>query len=56
MYNHYRKLDPSRIRQLKKQGLSNAQIAQRFGVTPGAVYSVLRKITTGKQFEKLVFT
>lgn len=43
MYNQYRKLDPYRILKLKRQGLSNTQIAQRFGVTSGAVYSVLRK-------------
>jgi DNA-binding CsgD family transcriptional regulator len=29
--------------QLKEQGLSNSQIAQRLGVTPGAIYHVLRK-------------
>lgn len=39
----FRKLDPSKVLKLKRQGLSNSQIAQRLGVTQGAVYHVLRK-------------
>ncbi len=37
------KLDPLKVRKLKGQGLSNSQIAQRLGVTQGAIYHVLRK-------------
>jgi len=40
----FRKLDPLKVRKLKGQGLSNAQIAQRLGVTQGAIYHVLRKV------------
>jgi predicted transcriptional regulator len=32
-----------RVWQLKEQGLSNSQIAQRLGVTQGAVYHIVRK-------------
>lgn len=39
----FRKLDPQKVLKLKQRGLSNNQIAQRFGVTQGAVYHVLRK-------------
>jgi len=39
----FRKLDPMKVLKLKQQGLSNSQIAQRLGVTQGAVYHVLRK-------------
>lgn len=38
-----RMLDPQKVLQLKQRGLSNNQIAQRLGVTPGAIYHVLRK-------------
>ncbi|MHB8742463.1 MAG: winged helix-turn-helix domain-containing protein [Sulfuricaulis sp.] len=39
----FRKLDPVRVWQLKERGLSNSQIAQRLGVTQGAVYHIVRK-------------
>ena len=39
----FRKLDPMKVLKLKRLGLSNAQIAQRLGVTQGAIYHVLRK-------------
>ena len=39
----FRKLDPQKVLKLKQRGLSNSQIAQRLGVTQGAVYHVLRK-------------
>jgi DNA-binding NarL/FixJ family response regulator len=39
----FRKLDPQKVLKLKQQGLSNNQIAERLGVTQGAVYHVLRK-------------
>jgi len=39
----FRKLDPLKVRKLKELGLTNAQIAQRLGVTQGAIYHVLRK-------------
>ncbi len=39
----FRKLDPQKVLKLKQQGLSNNQIAQRLGVTQGAVYHALRK-------------
>jgi transposase len=39
----FRKLDPQKVVKLKQQGLSNSQIAQRLGVTQGAIYHVLRK-------------
>jgi len=40
----FRKLDPMKVLKLKRQGLSNSQIAQRLGVTQGAIYHVLRKM------------
>jgi DNA-binding NarL/FixJ family response regulator len=40
----FRKLDPGKVLKLKRQGLSNAQIAQRLGVTQGAIYHALRKL------------
>lgn len=40
----FRKLDPVKVLKLKRQGLSNSQIAQRLGVTQGAIYHVLRKL------------
>lgn len=43
MHGQYRKLVPEKVLVLKRQGLSNAQIAQRMGVTQGAVCYVLRK-------------
>ena len=43
MAKSYHKLDPLKVRKLKEQGLTNAQIAQRLGVTQGAIYHVLRK-------------
>ncbi|MBI5783443.1 MAG: helix-turn-helix domain-containing protein [Gammaproteobacteria bacterium] len=43
MANSFRKLDPLKVWKLKEQGLTNAQIAQRLGVTQGAIYHVLRK-------------
>jgi transposase len=39
----FRKLDPQKVLKLKQRGLSNSQIAERLGVTQGAVYHVLRK-------------
>lgn len=47
MARTFRKLDPMKVVKLKKQGLSNALIAQRLGVTQGAVYHVLRKLDPG---------
>jgi transposase len=44
MSRPFRKLDPVKVIKLKRQGLSNALIAQRLGVTQGAVYHVLRKM------------
>ena len=44
MSKSFRKLDPLKVLKLKRQGLSNALIAQRLGVTQGAVYHVLRKM------------
>jgi transposase len=44
----FRKLDPQKVRKLKQQGLTNTQIAQRLGVTQGAIYHVLRKLDTGE--------
>lgn len=46
MYGQYRKLNLKKILLLKCQGLSNVQIAQRLGVTQGAVYNLLRKRNT----------
>ncbi len=48
MARTFRKLDPMRVVKLKQQGLSNALIAQRLGVTQGAVYHVLRKLAPGE--------
>jgi DNA-binding NarL/FixJ family response regulator len=44
MSRPFRKLDPVKVIKLKRQGLSNSLIAQRLGVTQGAVYHVLRKM------------
>ena len=44
MSRPFRKLDPAKVLKLKRQGLSNSLIAQRLGVTQGAVYHVLRKM------------
>ena len=44
MHGQHRKIDPSRVMALKRQGLSNVQIARRLGVSSGAVYQVLRRI------------
>ena len=44
MSRPFRKLDPEKVIKLKRQGLSNALIAQRLGVTQGAIYHVLRKM------------
>lgn len=46
MYGQHRKLDPLRVLTLKHQGLSNKQIAQRLGVTSGAIYHVLCKFSS----------
>ena len=46
MAKSFRKLDPLKVRKLKAQGLTNTQIAQRLGVTQGAIYHVLRKPDT----------
>lgn len=46
MAKSFRKLDPLKVRKLKEMGLTNAQIAQRLGVTQGAIYHVLRKAVT----------
>ncbi|MDH3515131.1 MAG: hypothetical protein OEM83_09735 [Gammaproteobacteria bacterium] len=43
MAKSFRKLDPQKVFKLKQQGLSNALIAERLGVTQGAIYHVLRK-------------
>ena len=48
MAKSFRKLDPMKVRKLKAQGLTNTQIAQRLGVTQGAIYHVLRKTDTGE--------
>ena len=48
MAKSFRKLDPLKVRKLKQQGLTNTQIAQRLGVTQGAIYHVLRKLETGE--------
>ena len=50
MSRPFRKLDPMRVIKLKRQGLSNSLIAQRLGVTQGAVHHVLRKmdVTSGR--------
>ena len=48
MAKSFRKLDPLKVRKLKAQGLTNTQIAQRLGVTQGAIYHVLRKLDTGE--------
>ena len=48
MHGQYRKLDLSRVLTLKRQGLSNKQIAQRFGVTQGTVYYFLRRVGAGQ--------
>ena len=48
MAKSFRKLDPLKVRKLKQQGLTNTQIAQRLGVTQGAIYHVLRKTDTGE--------
>ena len=37
------KLDAAKVFKLRALGLSNAIIAQRLGVTQGAIYHVLRK-------------
>ena len=47
MSRPFRKLDPVKVIKLKRQGLSNSLIAQRLGVTQGAVYHVLRKMDSG---------
>ncbi len=47
MARKFRKLDPMKVVKLKQQGLSNSLIAQRLGVTQGAVYHVLRKLDPG---------
>lgn len=44
MSKPFRKLDPEKVAKLKRQGLSNSLIAQRLGVTQGAIYHVLRKM------------
>ena len=44
MHGQHRKLDPSRVLTLKRQGLSNVQIARRLGVTHGAVSQILYKL------------
>jgi len=48
MHGQYRKLDLSKVLTLKRQGLSNQQIAQRFGVTHGTVYYFLRRVGDGQ--------
>ena len=45
MARPFRKLDALKVLKLKQQGLSNSQIAQRLGVTQGAIYHVLRKLS-----------
>ena len=54
MHGQRRKIDPSRIMTLKRQGLSNVQIARRLGVSSGAVYQVLRKIVLDPSCEPAV--
>ena len=44
MYRQYKKLDPLQVQSLKQKGLSNRIIAQRLGVTQGAIYHVLRRL------------
>jgi transposase len=48
MHGQYRKLDLSRVLTLKRQGLSNQQIAQRFGVNQDTVYYFLRRVRDGQ--------
>lgn len=47
MYGRYRKVDPSKIRTLRRQGLSNTQIAQRLGVSLQVIHYALRKTVPG---------
>lgn len=54
MYGQYRKLNHQKVLLLKHQGLSNVQIAQRLGVTQGAVYSALRKRNTILSTDKIM--
>ena len=44
MHGQHRKLDPSRVLTLKRQGLSNVQIARRLGATHGAISQILCKL------------
>ncbi|MBI3545907.1 MAG: helix-turn-helix domain-containing protein [Gammaproteobacteria bacterium] len=44
----FRKLDRAKVFKLKKQGLSNSQIARRLGVTHSAVHHVLNKTYLSK--------
>ena len=48
MSRPFRKLDPAKVIKLKRQGLSNSLIAQRLGVTQGAVYYLLRRVESGQ--------
>jgi len=48
MHGQYRKLDLSKVLTLKRQGLSNQQIAQRFGVNQDTVYYFLRRVRDGQ--------
>jgi len=39
-----RKIDMQRLRHMKSQGLSSSQIAQRMGVTIGAIHHAVRRL------------
>ena len=44
MRAHTNTIDEKRLAQLQAQGLKNHTIAQRMGVTQGAIYHALRRI------------
>ena len=47
------KLDIEKALKLRAQGLGNAVIAQRLGVTQGAVYHVFRKHDAQHQIQRI---
>lgn len=48
-----KKVDPDIAAQMRKEGMSCDQIAQRFGVTKGRIYKVLALIGNGCNYKKL---
>lgn len=48
-----KKIDPDIAAQMRKEGMSYDQIAQRFGVTKGRIYTVLAKIGKSSNYKKL---